>query len=142
MSTTDPNRTGRTERPGGGTPRPSTPVVAIIIAAVAGLLGLLILRNVKDGSSGASAKTTTTSTTTTPSTSLFDTTIPGTTVPIIQRTGATVVVANASAQSGAAGALSSLLKKQGYTMGKAVTAVSGTKLDITQVLHADNRHSF
>ena len=52
MSTTDPSRTGRTgDRPGGGMPRPATPVVAVIIAAVAGLLGLLILRDVTNDSS-------------------------------------------------------------------------------------------
>ena len=125
MSTTDPNRTGRTsDRPGGGMPRPATPVVAVIIAAVAGLLGLLILKDVKDdsssGSGGQTAETTTTKAGT--PTSAVATTTP---VSTIIRTGATVVVANASGKDGAAGTLTDNLKDRGYTTGTATNGTSG-----------------
>ena len=131
MSTTDPNRAGRQgDRPGGGMPRPATPMVAVVIAAVAGLLGLLVLKNVKDDSSGGSSntpKTTVASSTTASDTSV----VPTTTIQMI-RTGATVIVANASKTDGMAGSLSTDLKTRGYTMGKPVTAT--VVQDTTQIL--------
>jgi hypothetical protein len=112
-------------------PRTATPMAAVIIAAVAGLLGLLILRNVKNDGAGSSSPRTTT---TVPPLTDATTTIPPTTLPPIVRTGATVVVANASGTKGAAGNLTTLLKGRGYTTGKAITATGGTQLAVTQVL--------
>jgi hypothetical protein len=111
-------------------PRPATPIVAVVIAAVAGLLGLLVLKNVKDDSSGGSSNTP--KTTVAPSTTAPDSSaLPTTTVQMI-RTGATVIVANASKIDGMAGALSNDLKTRGYTMGKPVT--STVVQDTTQIL--------
>lgn len=133
MSTTDPNQTGRSGgRPaGGGMPRPATPMVAVVIAVVAGLLGLLILKNVKDdGSSSGGTKPpkTTAAQTTEPG----QTTVPETTAPVLIRTGATVLVANASGQDGMAGQLTTELTTRGYVTTKAVT--STVKQDLTQIL--------
>jgi len=138
MSMQDPNRPAR-PRPGQAAPagRPATPIVAIVIAAIAGLVGLVILRDVKNDSGAGPADNIEIPDTTEPITD--DTSVPGdstvdTTLPVLTRTGATVVVANASAKKGAAGALTDELKARGYDAAKAFTANSGTLNDITQVL--------
>lgn len=140
MSMQDPNRPAR-PRPGQSAPpsRPATPIIAVVIAAVAGILGLIVLKNVKDdgGSSSTGPETDTEVTDTTDFTS--DSTF--TTEPTIEtsianytRTGAKVVVANASGKKGAAGALTDELTARGYDLGKAFTANSGTLYDATQIL--------
>ena len=140
MSMQDPNRPPR-PRPGQSTPssRPATPIIAVVIAAIAGLIGLVILRDVKSDSSNSSNNTAApevTDTTDVPlDTSLTgDTSVPDTTMPVLVRTGATVVVSNASGKKGAAGSLTDELKARGYDTGKAFTANSGTLNDTTQVL--------
>lgn len=139
MSMQDPNRPPR-PRPGQAAPasRPATPIIAVVIAAIAGLIGLVILRDVKSDSGntndGASPEVTDTTEPTSDST-FTDETIPTeTTMPVLVRTGATVVVSNASGKKGAAGALTDELKARGYDTGKAFTANSGTLNDTTQVL--------
>lgn len=134
MSTTDPNQTGRPGgRPaGGGMPRPATPMVAVIIAVVAGLLGLLILKNVKDDGSSSGGSSKPAKTTTAPTTDPSQTTEPPTTQPVLIRTGATVLVANASGQDGMAGQLTTELTTRGYVTAKAVT--STVKQDVTTIL--------
>lgn len=139
MSMQDPNRPPR-PRPGQAAPasRPATPIIAVVIAAIAGLIGLVILRDVKSDSGntndGASPEVTDTTEPTSDST-FTDETIPTeATMPVLVRTGATVVVSNASGKKGAAGALTDELKARGYDTGKAFTANSGTLNDTTQVL--------
>lgn len=140
MSMQDPNRPPRQRPAGAGAPaRPATPVVAVIVAAVAGLLGLLILRNVQNdsGDSGFSGGTEeVTDTTDFTGDSTFDSVPDSTVTPVLIRSGATVVVANAANKKGAAGALTDELKARGYDTGKAFTANSGTLYDTTQVLAA------
>ena len=139
MSMQDPNRPPR-PRPGQAAPasRPATPIVAVVIAAIAGLIGLVILRDVKSDSGntndGASPEVTDTTEPTSDSTFTDDTIPTETTMPVLVRTGATVVVSNASGKKGAAGALTDELKARGYDTGKAFTANSGTLNDTTQVL--------
>ena len=134
MSTTDPNRTGRSgDRAGGGTPRPATPVVAVVVAAVAGLLGLLILKDVKDdpgGGGGSPSKPTTTKAGTPTSSGPT-----ATTGELVVRQGATVLVAIASGEDGVAGALTTALKNRGYTTAAALTAT--VKRDTTLILVKD-----
>ena len=65
-----------------------------------------------------------------------DSSVPDVTLPVLVRTGAIVVVSNASGKKGAAGALTDELKARGYDAGKAFTANSGTLNDTTQVLVA------
>ena len=132
MSTTEPSRGGRQpDRPGGGMPRPATPMVAIVIAAVAGLLGLLILKDVKDDGSGGGGSTKPAKTTT-PASTIPESTVAPTTTPPLIRQGATVVVANASGIDGAAGNLTTALKTRNYVTGKPVTAT--VKADATVIM--------
>jgi hypothetical protein len=139
MSMQDPNRPPR-PRPGQQAPssRPATPIIAVVIAAVAGLIGLVILRDVKSDSgnagSGPAPEVSDTTAPTTDTSFTSDSSVPDTTMPVLVRTGATVVVSNASGKKGAAGSLTDELKARGYDTGKAFTANSGTLNDTTQVL--------
>jgi hypothetical protein len=140
MSMQEPNRPPRQRPAGAGAPaRPATPIVAVIVAAVAGLLGLLILRNVQNdpGDSGFTDNTEEITDSTDVTDDSFVDSVPDSTVtPVLVRTGAAVVVSNASGKKGAAGALTEELKARGYETGKAFTANSGTLYDTTQVLAA------
>ena len=140
MSMQDPNRPAR-PRPGQSAPasRPATPIIAVVIAAVAGLIGLIVLRDVKSDAGNTNSDTTEITDTTEPTddtTFTDDTSVPDVTLPVLVRTGAMVVVSNASGKKGAAGALTDELKARGYDAGKAFTANSGTLNDTTQVLVA------
>jgi hypothetical protein len=109
-------------------------MVAVVIALVAGIIGLLILKNVKDdeGSSSGPDNTSKPTTTVGGSTTSGVTTTSGV---LDIRTGATVVVANASSQDGVAGQLSTLLQKRGYKTGDPVNA--NAKRDTTIILVKD-----
>jgi len=140
MSMQDPNRPAR-PRPGQSAPasRPATPIIAVVIAAVAGLIGLIVLRDVKSDAGNTNSDTTEITDTTEPTddtTFTDDSSVPDVTLPVLVRTGAVVVVSNASGKKGAAGALTDELKARGYDAGKAFTANSGTLNDTTQVLVA------
>ena len=140
MSMQDPNRPAR-PRPGQSAPasRPATPIIAVVIAAVAGLIGLIVLRDVKSDAGNTNSDTTEITDTTEPTddtTFTDDSSVPDVTLPVLVRTGAIVVVSNASGKKGAAGALTDELKARGYDAGKAFTANSGTLNDTTQVLVA------
>jgi len=140
MSMQDPNRPAR-PRPGQSAPasRPATPIIAVVIAAVAGLIGLIVLRDVKSDAGNTNSDTTEITDTTEPTddtTFTDDSSVPDVTLPVLVRTGAMVVVSNASGKKGAAGALTDELKARGYDAGKAFTANSGTLNDTTQVLVA------
>lgn len=140
MSMQDPNRPAR-PRPGQSAPasRPATPIIAVVIAAVAGLIGLIVLRDVKSDAGNTTSDPTEITDTTEPTddtTFTDDTSVPDVTLPVLVRTGAMVVVSNASGKKGAAGALTDELKARGYDAGKAFTANSGTLNDTTQVLVA------
>ena len=140
MSMQDPNRPAR-PRPGQSAPasRPATPIIAVVIAAVAGLIGLIVLRDVKSDAGNTNSDTTEITDTTEPTddtTFTDDSSVPDVTRPVRVRTGAIVVVSNASGKKGAAGALTDELKARGYDAGKAFTANSGTLNDTTQVLVA------
>ena len=140
MSMQDPNRPAR-PRPGQSAPasRPATPIIAVVIAAVAGLIGLIVLRDVKSDAGNTNSDTTEITDTTDPTddtTFTDDSSVPDVTLPVLVRTGAIVVVSNASGKKGAAGALTDELKARGYDAGKAFTANSGTLNDTTQVLVA------
>lgn len=140
MSMQDPNRPAR-PRPGQSAPasRPATPIIAVVIAAVAGLIGLIVLRDVKSDAGNTNSDPTEITDTTEPTddtTFTDDSSVPDVTLPVLVRTGAMVVVSNASGKKGAAGALTDELKARGYDAGKAFTANSGTLNDTTQVLVA------
>ena len=140
MSMQDPNRPAR-PRSGQSAPasRPATPIIAVVIAAVAGLIGLIVLRDVKSDAGNTNSDTTEITDTTAPTddtTFTDDSSVPDVVLPVLVRTGAIVVVSNASGKKGAAGALTDELKARGYDAGKAFTANSGTLNDTTQVLVA------
>lgn len=140
MSMQDPNRPAR-PRSGQSAPasRPATPIIAVVIAAVAGIIGLIVLRDVKSDAGNSNNDTTEITDTTAPTddtTVTDDSSVPDVVLPVLVRTGAIVVVSNASGKKGAAGALTDELKARGYDAGKAFTANSGTLNDTTQVLVA------
>ena len=122
MSMQDPNRPAR-PRPGQSAPasRPATPIIAVVIAAVAGLIGLIVLRDVKSDAGNTNSDTTEITDTTEPTddtTFTDDSSVPDVTLPVLVRTGAIVVVSNASGKKGAAGALTDELKARGYDAGR------------------------
>jgi hypothetical protein len=98
-------------------------MIAVIVAAVAGVLGLLILRDVNndDTPSAGTGNNSVPQRTTVPGGSGGSTTVAGsgspTTTSAPVRSGATVVVGNASGVGGAAGNLTDALDSRGYTTG-------------------------
>ena len=100
---------------------------------------IIKLKNVKSDAGNTNSDTTEITDTTEPTddtTFTDDSSVPDVTLPVLVRTGAIVVVSNASGKKGAAGALTDELKARGYDAGKAFTANSGTLNDTTQVLVA------
>ena len=112
-------------------PRPAANMAArgVLVVVVAALLGVLILKNGFDSSAsvdtgGSNATTTTTAATTT--------TI-ATTTTAVDKASFTVLVANASGTSGAAGRLSEKMQTDGFTVASPVTATN--KVDTTVVYY-------
>ena len=101
----------------------------VLVVVVAALLGILILKNGFDSSASVSTGGSTATTTTTPATS---TTI-ATTTTAVDKASFTVLVANASGTSGAAGRLSDKMQADGYTVAQPVTATA--KVDTTSVYY-------
>src|SRR5262245_14897007 len=99
----------------------------VLVVVVAALLGILILKNGFDSSAsvdtGGSTGTSTTAAATT-------TTVAATTT-TVNKASFTVLVANASGTSGAAGRLTEKMQADGFTMAQPVTATG--KIDTTVV---------
>jgi hypothetical protein len=132
MSSEQP-RKGRDTAGSGGAPLGST--AAIIIAVLAVIGGFLILREIRSSSSDSAPATT--AATTVPETApptAAPTEVP-TTAPQVF-TGATVIVANASKVNGAAGVLTTSLKKKGFTTVSGTNAAAPEdKLDVSKVYY-------
>jgi hypothetical protein len=120
-----PRRAGRASEGGA----PVSGALAIVLAVVAVVAGFLILRSISDDDTelgipvgGATGSTVPTPTSPPPGGSVATPapTTPSTVAPI--KTGATVVVANASFIGGTAGQMSRALEADGYSMGDATDA--------------------
>jgi hypothetical protein len=143
MSNEDPNAptqgapapSRRSPRQGvGGSPFGST--LTIVLAVLAVVVGFLILKNITDDgpSSDGGAVTNTTVADSVPDTIVENT---STTLPPLVTTGATVIVANASGVSGAAGRMSAELATATFTMGTPTNSTSA-KLEQSVVYYDPN----
>jgi hypothetical protein len=130
---TEPNRTGRT-----GPSTASSSTVAIVLAVLAAVIGFFIIRQVRDDGDDASTQPTTETSIGTGST-IDSGEVPSSTAPTptsgptFVTTGTSVQVANASAQNGVAGQLTTALAAQQFTMAPAANATE--EGDTTRVLY-------
>lgn len=142
----EPERGARRPRVGdGGSPVGST--LSIVLAVVAVIAGFLILRAITDDDNdggaitpdpaGTASPDSTPGTGTTGSGGSAD---PGVTTtvaaPVATKTGATVLVANASGISGSAGSMATALQTDGYTVGEPTNS-TGEQLATSIVYYVD-----